>query len=84
MTEIEQRCVRALSRVTFYPGSGAKKFVSDMSGVLSKDPKSLLTAKQRRYLLDLTVRYGRQVKDAKLLADVNAELNFDTSSEVPA
>lgn len=79
MTELELRCTEALKKVNFIPGSVAKKFAADMLALAQKEPGRILTAKQHGFLLDLVIRFGRQVRDAQLIADVQASLTAATA-----
>lgn len=64
MTEPERELALALApgRVTYFPGSSAKRFAGDMAALASNPGATArLTARQHRYLVDLAVMYRRQL-----------------------
>lgn len=68
MTEHQRELALALSRVTYPPGSCSKRFAGDMAA-LAGNPGSTarLTARQHRYLVDLAVRFRRQLLSSIVL-----------------
>ncbi len=74
MVDRDREAIKALTGVTFPPGSNAKWFVRQMSA-LSADPAAMWTPKQHEYLWDLVYHYRRQIADEKLIAEGQAVHN---------
>lgn len=58
MLDMHYRCLQALKRCTFYPGSFDKRFVRDVSSLGEYD---LLTIKQIEQVERLAFRYRKQL-----------------------
>lgn len=63
MTHDEITVARAIapSRVTYAPGIGTKRFARDMQFLADHSPERELTPKQHKYLVDVAVRFRRQI-----------------------
>lgn len=73
MTDAGRAIARALARVTFAPGIGAKRFARDMAALAEHKPEHELTPRQRKYLLEVAVKFRRQIP-RDLVALARAEL----------
>lgn len=61
MTSVEILMARAIGRVTYCPGIGTKRFAREMAFLADHEPDRALTPKQAKYLLEVVVRYRRQI-----------------------
>lgn len=61
MSPNERTIAAAINRVTYCPGIGTKRFARDMAHLAEHQPERELTAGQRKYLLEVAVRYRRQI-----------------------
>ena len=64
MTENQKTIARALAACTFFPGSGTKRFASDMALRALQLSPAPLTPKQHHYLCTAAMRYRRQINAA--------------------
>lgn len=64
MESRERKIARAIDpcRVTYCPGIGTKRFAREMAHAAAQaEPGPTLSARQRKYLLEVAVRYRRQL-----------------------
>jgi hypothetical protein len=61
VTPEQQTFAKALSRCTFCPGTGTKRFARDMAELACRDPVREITPRQAEYLRTAVIRYRRQI-----------------------
>lgn len=61
MEDRERTIARAIGSVTYCPGIGTKRFAREMAFAAERPDAPPLTPKQRKYLLEVAVRYRRQI-----------------------
>lgn len=83
MTPEQQTLAKALNRCTFMPGTGTKRFASDMAHLAEQDSSREITPRQAEYLRTAVIRFRRQIpRDVVELAQKMGEKEaVDVSKE---
>jgi hypothetical protein len=80
MTSDESKLALALVRATFLPGSYDKRFAAAMAAHASLDSEQAITAKQRLCLMQMAIRYRRQLPK-EIVALANQMMLDDIAQE---